>query len=160
MKSDLGEFAFASMGAGKGGWISTGGMVQSLTPAQTNSADPLAFLRMAQRQNLSVRPLSAAPSALEGETAKLTGFAVTNRDGRITEIHVEEGTGLVRRIVGRGQQGEATTVLGGYKSVNGVMLPTTMRTLQNGKDFLSLTFDTLEINKPVAETAFDRPAAP
>lgn len=160
MKSDLGEFAFASMGGDKGGWISAMGNIQTLTAAQANSAEPLAFLRMAAKQSLATRPLTAAPAAPQGENKKMTGFAVTGKDGRVTDFHIEEETGLVRRIVSQGQQGESVTHLGGYKSVDGVMLPTSMRTLQNGKDFLTLTFDTLEINKPVAETSFDRPKGP
>lgn len=155
MKSDFGDFAFASMGGEKGGWISAVGNIQTLPPSRSSSADPNALLIAAAKRRFAVRSLASAPPSAEGK--KQIGFAVTNDKGIVTEFYIEEGTNLVRQLTSKGRQGESSTFLGGYKAVNGLQMPTTMRTTQNGADFLSMTFDTFEFNKPVEDTLFDKP---
>lgn len=166
LKSAFGAIAFASRGANLGGWVQLPtGQIQDLPAEASSSADPSATLRAAAKKSLAVRALTPDEAAkpIEGEELNgktLTGFAITGESGRASRFYVEADTRLVRRIVAQGAQGgEAVTLLGAYKSVEGVQLPGTMRVRQNGTDFLSLSFDTWTVNKPVADTLFDKPAA-
>jgi hypothetical protein len=158
--SAMGRLRFASMGGKKGGWISYGDdNPRDLTAEQSPSADPTALLRAVAARKLPVRAAADLdPKLAKSDDGKaLSAFDVTGDRGIVTRVYVESDTHLVRRMTSKTKSGEATTVLGGYKEVSGITLPTSMVTFQNGNEVLSLTFATLEVNPTVADDTFAKP---
>ncbi len=160
LKSSFGDFAFASMGGTQGGWISVAGNIQDLSAAQSSSSDPTAFLRAAAKNNYESTPITDAVPVVSPDGKTLKGIAVKNDKGGITQIYVEADTNLVRRITAKTPAGDATTFLANYKEFDGLQLPTKMEVKQGGNDFLTLTFDTFEVNKPVDDAVFAKPKTP
>jgi zinc protease len=151
----FGQVILAAPGGGQPGWVSFGGSVQN-QPIPGTFGDPTAILRQARAASYSVQPLTT-PASPSADGKALQGFAITDPNGRVTNVYAEADTHLMRRL--EAKQGTTTAVvqLGGYKNVGGVQLPGQITLTANGQNVLALTLTDYTINPTVADAQFARP---
>ncbi len=157
LKTTFGSIVLAT-GKDGSGWISALGQIQDAPQGAGNIGDPMDLLRKAASSGYTVRPLPESvkvPAETDGKA--LRGFTVTDPTNHTTRLYTEVDTGLVRRVIVTESKGNVTILLGSYHDTEGVQLPGFLQVTQNGKTFLSLTFDTFAVNKPVNDSLFARP---
>ncbi len=159
LKTTFGNIVLAT-GKDGTGWISALGQIQDAPQGVGNIGDPTDLLRRAANGGYTVRPLSdkeASKPINEADGKALRGFTLTDAANRTTHIYAEAESGLVRRVVVPDNKGSVTIFLGNYHETEGVMLPGSLQITQNGKTFITLSFDTFAVNKPVEDALFARP---
>ena len=143
------------------GWLSALGQVQDAPSGVGNVGDPTDLLRKASQEGFTARLLpekTGDKPLTDADGRSLHGFTVTdNTAGRTARVYVETESGLMRRVVIPQSKGDLTILLGSYHSTEGVQLPGSLRITQNGKTFVTLTFDSFAINKAVDDALFVRP---
>jgi hypothetical protein len=152
----FGEIAQVFPGAGKSGWLEFGGSVQDL-PATVTLPDPTQILRELITKGKTPRALpETAEKPVGGKT--LQGVSLKGEKGT-ARVFLEPDTHLARLIVlTGGPQGTVRLQLGNYQpAVDGVVLPGAFQVVVGGVEMLSLTFDSRQINPPLADTLFVRP---
>lgn len=80
-----------------------------------------------------------------------------SRSGVTLDCYLDEATGLEARTVNRTPMGELTQEFLNYKDVQGLQMPFTVRTLQNGVRVAEITFDTIDVNAPLDDGLFKKP---
>ncbi len=162
MKTGFGDIVIAAPGGtGGGGWFSALGQVQDAPPgAGAGAGDPLGLLRRATQEGFAVRPLPDTENGKpitspDGKT--LIGFSVTDDTGKTSRIYMDAHTTLERPIVPAHGPTQSFIQLSDYKPADAFELPVAMQVQQGGKQFLRLTFDSFEVNKPVKDDLFARP---
>jgi hypothetical protein len=96
--------------------------------------------------------------ATGADSPQLHGFTVTDDSTqRTARVYVDAQSGLMRRIIIPESKGDFTIQLGAYHNTNGVPLPGSLQITQNGKTFVTLTFDAFAINKPIDDALFAKP---
>jgi zinc protease len=155
MKTGFGDVTTGTPGGGKPGWLNFGGQVQD-QPNQggDNSLDPATMLIRAVQKGY---PVEAIADSATADGKKLTAFQVTTDKGRKMKIFIEADTGLVRRVDGETGQGSTTALLGAYKDVEGIKMPMTIELKVNGEPLISLKIDSVEMNKTVEDSLFEKP---
>lgn len=87
---------------------------------------------------------------------------VTRKSGRSQTISLDAESGIELRTAMQLEQGGQTfnldTELSDYRSVDGVMVPHSVRNLMNGQPMLTMTVEKVEFNLPLEETLFRMPA--
>lgn len=160
LKTAFGSVVLASDKDGSG-WISALGQVQDSQKGIGSIGDPTDLLRKAAEDGYTVRPLAEKAgdkSFTDSDGKALHGFTVTdNAVNRTARVYVEAESGLMRRVIVSESKGDVIILLGSYHNTDGVELPGSLRITQNGKTFVSLTFDSFAINKPVDDALFTRP---
>jgi outer membrane lipoprotein-sorting protein len=91
---------------------------------------------------------------------------VTNERGDVTWLYLDKDYGLEIQSVSQrevqGQQVEATTAIGDYKEVGGLMLAHSYDITTAGSHMANqtLTFESVELNPELSDDRFEMPAAP
>jgi outer membrane lipoprotein-sorting protein len=96
---------------------------------------------------------------LPGETAGAgPRLKVTKKNGTVQEIHLNPTTFLEDRITMEieqgGRKGVLATELSNYKSVDGMMVPFTIRQTMNGQLGAEVQYDQVEFNLPLDDGLF------
>jgi hypothetical protein len=79
------------------------------------------------------------------------------RNGTTLDCYLDAVTGLEARTVSRTPMGALTQEFLDYRNVQGVQMPFTVRTLQNGVRVAEITFDAIRLNAPLEEGLFNKP---
>ena len=79
------------------------------------------------------------------------------RNGTTIDCYLDAATGLEARTVSRTPMGALTQEFLDYRSVQGLQMPFTVRTLQNGVRVAEITFDTIRFNAPLEAGLFKKP---
>ena len=74
------------------------------------------------------------------------------------ECYLDAETGLEARTVNQGPMGALEQEFSDYRDVQGLKMPFTVRTLQNGVRVAEIKIDTIEIDAPIDDSLFKRPA--
>ena len=160
LQTAFGNITLASDKDGSG-WISALGQVQDSQKGVGSVGDPTDLLRKAAQGGYTIRPLPEKTGdklLADADGKMLRGFTVTDdTNNRTARVFVEVASGLMRRIVIPESKGDFTIQLGAYHNTNGVPLPGSLQITQNGKTFVTLTFDAFAINKPIDDALFVRP---
>ena len=160
LKTTFGSVVLATARDGSG-WLSALGQVQDAPGGDGNIGDPTELLRKAAQGGFTVRllPEKTGDKPLTDSDGKgLRSFTVTDAaNNRTARVYVEAESGLMRRIVVPQSKGDLTILLGSYHATEGVQLPGSLQITQNGKTFVTLTFDSFAVNKPVDDALFARP---
>jgi zinc protease len=143
------------------GWLSALGQIKDAPQGIGSVGDPMDLLRRASQDGFTVRPLAVKTGdkpVADADGTSLRGFTVTdNSNNRSARVYVEADSGLMRRVVVAESKGDLTILLGSYHNTGGVQLPGSLEITQNGKTFVTLTFDSFAVNKPVDDALFTRP---
>ncbi|MCW3098867.1 MAG: putative Zn-dependent peptidase [Chthonomonadaceae bacterium] len=160
LQTTFGNITLASDKDGSG-WISALGQVQDSQKGVGSVGDPTDLLRKAAQGGYTVRPVAEKPgdkSLVDSDGTILRGFTITdNAANRTARVYVETDSGLMRRVVVSESKGDLTVRLGSYHNTAGVQLPGSLQITQNGKTFVTLTFDSFAVNKPIDDALFTRP---
>jgi outer membrane lipoprotein-sorting protein len=93
-----------------------------------------------------------------GEAGAGPRLRVTKKNGTIQEIHLNPQTFLEERITMEvdqgGRKGVLATELANYKTVNGMMVPFTIRQTMNNQLAAEVQYDQVEFNLPLDEGLF------
>ena len=89
---------------------------------------------------------------------------MTRKDGRIEHYYFDADSGLeVKRSIeldtGGGLTQNLETEMSNFKSVDGIMVPHTLKQSISGKPVAQVNFDKIEINAPMDDALFKMPAA-
>ena len=159
-ESVFGRLSFGAPGGGKKAWYRLGeGSASDLPSAETPFADPTAVLRGAAGGD-PVRSLRVDPGVVIPDAKALKAFEIRGAGGATSEVYVDADTSLIRRVRTKAGKNDIVTLLGGYKAVSGVQLPTALTVRQNGVDLLALTLTGVEVDVPVEEKVFEKPVSP
>ena len=160
LKTTFGRVVLATGKDGMG-WFSALGQVQDAPQGAGGAGDPTELLRKAAQGGYTVRLLPAKTGdkmLIDADGKSLRAFTVTdNVTNRSARVYVETESNLMRRIVVAESKGDLTILLGSYHATDGVQLPGSLQITQNGKTFVTLTFDAFSVNKPVDDALFARP---
>lgn len=95
------------------------------------------------------------------EGSEVYKLKVTHKDGDIDYTYIDAGSFLeLKQTTKRTQQGkeiEVDSFPGNYKAVNGVLMPYSLEVKANGQTQFQVTFDTIEVNKPIEDAVFKMP---
>jgi outer membrane lipoprotein-sorting protein len=87
-------------------------------------------------------------------------LAIT-RDSRVTNVFLEQDTGLERKIVATidegGMQVQIESLISDYKLVDGVMVPHKIVTMVGGQTQATVTIESVEFNVPIDDAQFKMP---
>jgi hypothetical protein len=119
------------------------------------SVDPATLIIRALKNNYLVEAITEEATSSDGK--KLAGFQFTVENGRKIKVFAEADTGIVRRVDGQTSQGGTSATLGGYKETGGVKFPSTIELKVNGQPLLSLTIDSVELNRAIDDAIFEKP---
>lgn len=144
--------SFGTEGGDKAAWLTAAGMDLPAQAGLGMALNPFGLLRDAYAKNYPTRSL---PKASGGES----GYAIMTPDGMTVRVYTDAATNLTSRIAMTVKEGEIAVLLGGYKAVQGVQLPGTLKVVQGLVTFLDLTFTNTTVNGPVDDTIFARPKA-
>ncbi len=144
--------AFGTEGGGKAAWLTAAGVDVPASAGLNIALNPFGLLRDAYAKNYATRSL---PKASGGES----GYAITTPDGMTVRVYTDAATNLASRIAMTVKEGEVVILLGGYKAVQGVQLPGTLKVVQDKTTFLNLTFTSTTVNGPVDDSIFAKPKA-
>ncbi|MCG8467679.1 MAG: hypothetical protein MJB57_05640 [Gemmatimonadetes bacterium] len=128
------------------------------TPQETDAATAAAMQEQADMDG----PLIGFEE--EGTTVELVGremvgetetfkLAVTRENGNTSEYYLDASTYMPIKIVGTTPGMQATTTLGDYREVNGLLFPFSID-IENAQGPNALTFDEVMINVEVDESVF------
>ncbi len=144
--------SFGTEGGDKAAWLTAAGMDLPSQPGLGMALNPFGLLRDAYAKNYPTRSL---PKASGGES----GYAITTPAGTTVRVYTDAATNLASRIAATAKEGEVAVLLGGYKAVQGVQLPGTLKVVQGETTFLNMTFTSTTVNGPVDDTIFAKPKA-
>lgn len=95
------------------------------------------------------------------EGARVYRLRVTKKDGPSQLVFLDAETGLERRLTAQLQQGGQTMtvdqVMSDFRSVSGLMIAFSTRTIVNGQLVMSVTVGTAEVNTPIDDSLFRMP---
>jgi hypothetical protein len=95
------------------------------------------------------------------EGAKVYRLKVTKKGGSSQLVFLDAETGLERRLSAQLQQGGQTVtvdqVMSDFRSVSGLMIAFSTRTIVNGQPVMSVAVGTAEVNAPVDDSLFRMP---
>ena len=80
------------------------------------------------------------------------------KNGTTQDCYLDVETGLEAKTVNQGPMGVLEQDFLDYRDVQGVKMPFLVRTLQNGVRVAEIKIDTIEVNGPVDEGLFKKPA--
>lgn len=87
-------------------------------------------------------------------------LAIT-RDGRVTNVYLDEKTGLERKIVATinegGMQMQLESVISDYEPVEGIMVPRKVRTVVGGQTQAEVAIEEVAFNVPIEDERFKMP---
>ncbi len=93
--------------------------------------------------------------------AKVFKIKVTPKSGPALMLFLDATTGLERKMSAEVEQGGqrmiVETVLSDYRTVSGVQLPFSVRTMMNGQLAAEVAIDSYEVNPPMDESIFKMP---
>jgi outer membrane lipoprotein-sorting protein len=87
----------------------------------------------------------------------LVHLRITDKRGVVTQCYLDAKTGLEAKIVADGPTGPAETVLGDYRTVDGLTMPFSIKTSAGGMVVADVTVDKIEFDAPMAPTLFSMP---
>jgi outer membrane lipoprotein-sorting protein len=86
---------------------------------------------------------------------------VTRKSGNIQHFYIDTDSGIelktTAEIDAGGQKQNIETEMSNYQSVDGVMIPHTIKQLLNGAPIVSMTIEKVEINAPIDDALFKMP---
>jgi outer membrane lipoprotein-sorting protein len=89
-------------------------------------------------------------------------LAIT-RDGRVTNVYLDEQTALERKIMAtiseNGMQVQIESLISDYKPVEGIMVPHKVQTMVGGQTQATVTIESVAFNVPLEDARFAMPAA-
>ncbi len=89
---------------------------------------------------------------------KVYHLRITRKNLPIVDDYLDETTFLEARVVTLAGTGQRLTVdLAKYKSVDGIMMPTSMRSLADGTLVSEITIDEVALNAPIDDAVFKVP---
>jgi outer membrane lipoprotein-sorting protein len=96
-----------------------------------------------------------------GESGSLHHLKVTKKNGKVQHLYLSAETGLevkmVMSVEQAGTKGELATELSDYRSIDGIMVPFSIRQMFNGKPGALVTYETFEFNVPIEDSFFQMP---
>lgn len=99
------------------------------------------------------------PDTVDG--TKAYHLKVTQKNGRVTDVYLDAASGLEIKLVNEisqgGQKIKIETLPSNYKSVSGVLMPHTIKSLVNGQVQAEVTIDSIEIGILVDDSVFKMP---
>jgi outer membrane lipoprotein-sorting protein len=97
----------------------------------------------------------------KGETGSLHHLKVTKKNGTIQHLYLSAETGLEVKMVmsvdQAGTKGDVATELSDYRSIDGIMVPFSIRQSFNGKAGAQVTYQSIEFNVPIEDSFFTMP---
>jgi len=94
---------------------------------------------------------------------KVHHLKLTKKNGQIQQLYLDAETGLEVRSVATLEQGgmkaDITTDFSNYKNVEGRNTPFTLKQSMNGNPVAQVNIDSVEINVPIDDALFKKPAA-
>jgi hypothetical protein len=89
---------------------------------------------------------------------------MTRKDGRVEHYFFDAESGLeVKRTIeldtGGGKPQSLETEMSNFKSVDGIMVPHTLKQSINGMPVAQVSFDKIELNPPMDDALFKMPTA-
>jgi outer membrane lipoprotein-sorting protein len=88
---------------------------------------------------------------------KLYHLRLTARNGAAQECYLDADTGLEARTVSPSPMGMLEEEFSDYRDVQGLKMPFSVRTLQNGKPVAEITIERIEINGVIDDALFRKP---
>jgi outer membrane lipoprotein-sorting protein len=86
---------------------------------------------------------------------------VTKKSGNVDHVYIDTTTSLEIKVVSESSSGGATAKaeieIGDYRAVEGLMMPYSIKTYQNGSLAVALTLSTIELNPKIDDALFHMP---
>jgi outer membrane lipoprotein-sorting protein len=89
---------------------------------------------------------------------KMHHLRLTSKIGAVQECYLDAETGLEARTVSPSPMGALEEEFSDYRDVQGVKMPFSVRTLQNGRRVAEITIERIELNGAIDDEMFKRPA--
>jgi outer membrane lipoprotein-sorting protein len=89
---------------------------------------------------------------------KLHHLKLTSKNGAAQECYLDAETGLEARTVSSSPMGILEEEFADYRDVQGLKMPFSVRTLQNGKPVAEIKIDKIELNGAIDDAVFRKPA--
>lgn len=88
---------------------------------------------------------------------KMYHLRLTSKAGAVQECYLDAETALEARTVSPSPMGALEEEFLDYRDVQGLKMPFTVRTLQNGKRVAEITIERIELNEAIDDEMFKRP---
>ena len=140
----------------------TGGSPQTLTGSAANMAMDSADLEgpLVDYQQKGHTIELVGNETLDGK--RVHHLKITRKTGTIQHLYIDAESGFERKTVIALEQGEKKVdleiLLGEFKPVEGLMMPSTTRQLMNGNEVAHVTVDKVELNPAIEDSLFKMPA--
>jgi len=89
---------------------------------------------------------------------------ITRKTGTVQHLYLDAETGLERKTALTLEQGgmklNLEIYLTDFKSIDGLMMPSSSRHLMDGNEISQIAVDKVELNAPIEDSMFKMPAAP
>jgi outer membrane lipoprotein-sorting protein len=88
---------------------------------------------------------------------KLYHLRLTAKNGAAQECYIDTETGLEARTVSPSPMGMLEEEFSDYRDVQGLKMPFSVRTLQNGRPVAEITIERIEVNGAIDDALFRKP---